>query len=395
MIRSTARLLKSRVRAAARYAIRTGVHPARFQYRILERESLAACCQRYTSEEQASYRRIHSESTATNPLPANCVGRDALPDDPGWWGYSFYDVPRRRSGPTELAQLPNCTIVPHVDANKEFWVTVLNQEGKSLLVREMALRAPHHRVLRTAPRRRLDSCVWVLERVYDNYSHWFTAHLPKIILLREQGLAEEILLPEQRPAFIDDSLRKTGFSPENFRTFSPDTILEVSRLTLLNTDRFRPELLQLVPKAMPSAIAPPHRQIFISREGASRRRLINEGELWPLLEKKGFERVRMETLSFDEQVALMQETKTLCAPHGAGLTNMMFCQPGTQIIEMADLSFPNPNFYAVACAMSHQYWLVSAEGVGDCHPLEKDMRVDPEALEAVLNQSASKPKVAQ
>ena len=83
------------------------------------------------------------------------------------------------------------------------------------------------------------------------------------------------------------------------------------------------------------------------------------------------------------QVALMQETAVLAAPHGAGLTNMMFCREGTHVIEMADLSFPNPNFYATAAALGHHYWIIEAEGIGDVHPLEKDLRVEPSTLARV------------
>lgn len=325
---------------------------------------------------------------AKNPLPLNIDDRNELPSDRGWWGYSFYNVPERESGPTELVRLPRCTIVPYKDEAGEFWVTVLNEEGQSLLVREMALRKPHHQVLRGAKQRRIRSGVWITERVYDNYSHWFTAHLPKIVLLQKYGLADEILLPRERPTFIDDSLRMSGFDPNAFSTFSHDEVLRIDRLTLLNTDRFRPELLRLASEAItpPKAQKPvAKRRVYISREGATRRRLLNEDDLKPILEHHGFETVRMESLTFKEQVELMQETEVLCALHGAGLTNMMFCQEGTHIVELADLSFPNPNFYAVASAMQHRYWMVPTEAFGDMHPLHKDQRVDPQALTNVLN----------
>jgi capsular polysaccharide biosynthesis protein len=102
--------------------------------------------------------------------------------------------------------------------------------------------------------------------------------------------------------------------------------------------------------------------------------------------------VLMENLTFEQQVQLMRDTAVLVAPHGAGLTNMMFCPPGAHIVEMADLGFPNPNFYAVASAMRHRYWLVPAEACGDVHPLEKDLRADLTALGAVLSRvTASSP----
>lgn len=399
-VRHPTRNLKDRaIRAARRTArklaakaVGAGANPAWFQYRVIQKEPLADFCARRRNDPAVHGEVVHRAEAASNPLPLNIRDPAELPGDRGWWGYSFRDVPQRRSGQTFLATLPDCRIVPRIDEKGDFWVAILNDENRALVIREMALRREHRDVLRDAPVETIEEGVWMLERVYDNYSHWLTAHLPKLLLLRSLGLAEKVILPQTRPKFIDDCLRLFGFEPERFQTFDPGKILRVKRLTTLDTDRFRPDLLRLVRDACPSLEKSGRdRRVFISRKGASRRRLLNEDELWPLLETRGFERVRMEELSFSEQVALMQETEMLCAPHGAGLTNMMFCSPGTQVIEMADLSFPNPNFYAVACAMRHDYWLVSAEGVGDVHPLEKDMRVQPQALKDALEKVDQKP----
>jgi Glycosyltransferase 61 len=153
----------------------------------------------------------------------------------------------------------------------------------------------------------------------------------------------------------------------------------------LGTDRFRPELLRLVPPAygVPEAGAP-RRKVFVGRANAARRRLANEDEVWPLLESAGFQRVLMEELTFEAQVSLMRETAVLCAPHGAGLTNMMFCPTGARVVEIADLGFPNPNFYALAAALGHRYRLLPADSLGDGHPLEKDLRADPGIIRDVL-----------
>lgn len=370
-------------------SVRSGANPAWFGYRVIETESLKNYCERNASDERVNCQRVHEPCRMINALPRNIADRDELPRDAGWWGYSFWDVPERMSGETLVADLPDCLIVPTIDEQRRFWVTILNSDNKSLEIREMALRRPHSKVLRTAQTDTIDEAVWMLERVYDNYSHWFTAHMPKLLLLREMGLSDKVLMPKERPSFIEDSLRLFGFDPSSFATFDPGRVMHVRKLTTLDTDRFRPDLLRRVHDACPrlSEGSARKRLVFISRTGAARRRLVNEEELWPMLEHRGFERVRMESLNFEEQVRLMQETAVLCAPHGAGLTNMLFCSPGTKIIEMADLSFPNPNFYAVASAMKHEYWLVPAEGVGDVRPLEKDLKVPRSAVEAVLDQA--------
>jgi capsular polysaccharide biosynthesis protein len=173
--------------------------------------------------------------------------------------------------------------------------------------------------------------------------------------------------------------------PGQCQTFDPEGLLAVDELTIISTDRFRPELLKSVREAVCTFPRTPYRKLYISRAKAGRRHLQNRREIWALLRDAGFERVFMEEIRFDDQVALMQEASVVVAPHGAGLTNMMFCAPRTHVVEIADLSFPNPNFYALASAMELNYWIVPAEGVGDQHPLERDMHVSPPALRGVLS----------
>jgi capsular polysaccharide biosynthesis protein len=80
----------------------------------------------------------------------------------------------------------------------------------------------------------------------------------------------------------------------------------------------------------------------------------------------------------------MQQAEIVVAPHGAAITNVIFCSPGTHVVEIADLSFPNPNFYALCSAMGHHYWILDAEGVGEMHPLEKDLRIDPSVVKETI-----------
>jgi hypothetical protein len=337
-------------------------------------------------------RTIHPESVAHNPLPRNVTSTQALPDDRGWWGYSFRDVPSRVSGETFLATIPHCRIVWYRDRARrdDFVPAVLSGEGTALDMRELRFRPRHAEVLRARPRMvRVPRATWVIERVYHNHSHWLTAHLPKFLLLRDLEGLDDVLLPRVRTSAMDGSLGAVGMDPNRFASFDEACFLDVDELTVVGTDRFRPELLRMVQQASGAADLPPGtRRVFISRSGAARRRLLNEEAVWPLLAARGFERVRLEDLPFNGQVALMRQTAVLFAPHGAGLTNMLFCPPGARVCEIADLGFPNPNFYALASALGHPYWIIPGTAHGECHPLEKDLSVDAAAVSRVLEEIA-------
>lgn len=385
-----------RVRAAVRWRsvrltrrVLLGVPSRWLGYRWVRQETLREHMTRRGRHDRIEV--VHPPEVAHHPLPCNVASRDDLPDDAGWWGYSFRDVPERVSGETLLASVGDCRVVCYRDPTMgdDFYPALLTSDDRALQLRELRFRPRHAEVLRSSgPPVQLDHATWIIERVYHNHSHWLTAHLPKLLLLQQRGELDDVLLPPERTPTMDGSLRMLGLEPDDFPSFDPTRPLQVGSLTVLETDRFRPELLRLVQQAFGRIAvgAPPaSRRIYVSRLGATRRRLVNEEEIWPSLEDAGFERVLMEALSFEEQVKLMRSTSVLVAPHGAGLTNMLFCRAGVDVVEIADLSFPNPNFYAVASAVGHRYWLIGAEGLGDQHPLERDLRVDPDALQRVLD----------
>lgn len=371
-------------------AVSYGLLPKWFAYRGMQKETIKEYFNRNKNQKSAgSYQIVHEKEKAINPLPCNIDSRNDLPAEKGWWGYSFYDVPQRTSGETCIATLPNCLITwfNHPEKANDYYPAIINGDRRALIMREVAYKQQHAKVLRKAPKPlQLDKAVWITERVYHNHSHWLTAHLPKLLWLRNHNLLDKVILPPNRSAAMNESISMLGLQPDDFLIYNENHPLFVKQLTIMDTDRFRPELLRLVPDAYGvNEVEAPSKRVFISRAKASRRKLINEDEVWSLLEPHGFQRVFMEELSFREQVKLMKETSILIAPHGAGMTNMLFCPPGAQIVEIADLNFPNPNFYAVASAMKHQYWIINAQSVGDAHPLEKDMTVNPIELKEILS----------
>jgi len=336
---------------------------------------------------------VHTPAVADHPLPVNVHNRAALPDDPGWWGYAMRDVPRRPSGPTRIATLTDCTIVGYRDPDRadDYCPAVLTRGGRSLRLPQTRFRGRHGEVLRRGDRpARLDRATWVLERVYHNHSHWLTAHLPKIVMLQRLGRLDRVLwpTPPHRTEAMDASLAMLGVGSDAVVEFDPTRPLHVGELTVVSSDRFRPEMLRLVPEAFGiDDAAAPTRRVYISRARAARRRLLNEDELLDTLAPAGFERVFMEDLDFRQQVDLMRQTAVLVGPHGAGLTNMIFCPRGAAVVEIADPGYPNPNFYALASALGHRYWWSHADPVAAGHgdPLATDLRADLDAVRRFLD----------
>lgn len=89
--------------------------------------------------------------------------------------------------------------------------------------------------------------------------------------------------------------------------------------------RFRDRILAAAEVTDPR----PTRRLYISRSDASKRRLLNEAEIWPLLEEAGFEFTKLEGMDVASQIRLFSSASVIAAPHGAGLTNMIFSNAPT------------------------------------------------------------------
>lgn len=328
---------------------------------------------------------IHAPGVHHADPPRGFAQPDDIPADPGWWGFSFRDVAHRPLAPTRILTVPRARLLAiRAGHAGDFTPAVLGARGNSLILREIRYRPFHCAIANRTPDLDLDDALWIAERVFDNYAHWFTAHLPKLVMLRDNGALSGLVLPAERPAWLDASLRRIGIEPDGLPQLPAPGVLRARRLRLVESDRFRPELLRAAREALQLPAGAPDGRVFISRRHARGRMLLEEAELEPLLVAAGFALVAMERLTFDEQVALMARTGVLFAPHGAGLTNMLFCPPGARICEIADPAYPNPNFYAMAAALGHEYHYITARGVGDRHPLRQDLSVRVEAVRAFL-----------
>lgn len=78
-----------------------------------------------------------------------------------------------------------------------------------------------------------------------------------------------------------------------------------------------------------------NKKIFISRGDAPNgRKIANEDEIFKLLKDKGFERYVLNTMSVVEQIILFHNAEIVVGENGSGLTNILFCKPNTQVIEI-------------------------------------------------------------
>ena len=109
----------------------------------------------------------------------------------------------------------------------------------------------------------------------------------------------------------------------------------------------------------------PHRKIYISREKARGRKITNEIDILQHLISCGYEIHHTEKLTFTQQVELFSSAKEIISAHGAGMSNIVFAQPGAKILELGSRLHNNLSFRTIATNSDLQYehlYLESAPG---------------------------------
>ena len=69
----------------------------------------------------------------------------------------------------------------------------------------------------------------------------------------------------------------------------------------------------------------------------------------------------MEDESFKNQILMMTSVSVVIAPHGAGLTNILFAPVGTTVIELLPKYYPPHLFWELSCLCGHRYYPLIGE----------------------------------
>jgi capsular polysaccharide biosynthesis protein len=236
----------------------------------------------------------------------------------------------------------------------------------------------------------------------DAYYHWFVDVLPRLAVLEKAGIhpsqVDHFILNGGNLPFQQESLDKLGIaSNRRVPTSRPfhakcERLLVPSRAGISgNPPSWVVEFLR---ERFRTAMSDGRQglRLYISRGRAKYRHLTNEAEVRALLEGLGFQTVHLETLSFHEQVRLFSSAEAVVAPHGGGLTNIVFCPPGAKVIELFSPRYVNECFWVLADHARLDYFC--HVGVGraprpfkDSQASEADITADLGVVRALLRQA--------
>lgn len=175
------------------------------------------------------------------------------------------------------------------------------------------------------------------------YSHWLLDILPRIAKLQEYNNRVDFYFLQYSHPFQIETIKRLNLSHGT-------TIINCAEIPWISGDelvvpchqimfgyhhpRWACQWLRETFLTVRDVSVTRKRKIFISRSLAKRRTIINEPEISSFLTGLGFEMCVLEQLSFLEQVRLFQEAGVVVSPHGSGLANLVFCRPGTKVVEL-------------------------------------------------------------
>lgn len=224
-----------------------------------------------------------------------------------------------------------------------------------------------------------------LVNLYSNYYHWVQTSLPRLQGLRyyekQTGREPSLLIRSDPPAWVREWLSLLGYSDERIiewdRKFAIADRLIVPvypRLEVTDPRReysgskhllARPCACEWLRKEAARSVSNDSSfssKVYISRDDAQSRRVLNEEELTRELAKHGFERYVLSELAVKDQVELFTNAETIVAPHGAGLVNMIFATD-CDIIELSPPPL-RPTFFMLSetLGLNHTYHPCESHG---------------------------------
>lgn len=186
--------------------------------------------------------------------------------------------------------------------------------------------------------------------VEDCYFHWMLEVLPRLKILQMSGYHyDKVFISSHKSKFKKETLNKLGLTDDQIICGNGKSLIQADNIIIPsiphtvknNTPQWACDFIRSAfLDTTISETSQPLKRLYIARRYVpnhwSNRFVVNEKEVFEYLEKKGFEQFYLEDLPFNEQTKLFNSAEIIIAAHGAGLTNLIFCnsQRPVTIIEM-------------------------------------------------------------
>jgi capsular polysaccharide biosynthesis protein len=185
------------------------------------------------------------------------------------------------------------------------------------------------------------------------YFHFVSEILPEILRIHVNTPGSYVLSPHNQPKFVVDFLEllkiPVVYSSESVVILRKSIMMKKASgenhdLLIKTTNDF----VEVKKDSLPDCI-------LLLRRGLARDDKELNLELVNILTRYGFEEVDMDEYSIESQVNLFRYAKRVVSLHGGALTNLIFCQPDTDVLEIFNGLYRNFDYEKISRQRGLQY----------------------------------------
>lgn len=202
----------------------------------------------------------------------------------------------------------------------------------------------------------------------NNFGHWMFDALSRIHLLKKAGLFDKVdkfLVPAYKYDYQVESLELLDITADRVLDGSKHTHVKARELIVTThpvettysipkwvLDFTRSSFSAEKATSEPLGISP---YIYICRGDASRRRILNEAEVIKCLKPYGFQALEMANYSIRDKIQIFSQAKVVVSLTSAGITNIVFGQPQTFLLEVMTKDYVTPYYFGIAHDLNMGY----------------------------------------
>ena len=236
----------------------------------------------------------------------------------------------------------------------------------------------------------VDKASWITDEKSNRFFHWFTDTLMRFILISRDKEASPILIHEDllSNSYIKESIEILKIK---HKTYKRNQLLNVNNLEITShvadSGNYHTEAINEIRNQFTKNLFTknPSKRLWITRINSDYRRIENQEALLPILKKYKFEIIKPEEKNLVKNIKLFNSARVIGGLHGAGLTNMLFMQENTSIIEVRREEDSHNNcYFSLASDLNINYFYVNADS-NTLDFFNSDCKLDPEKLESLLS----------
>ncbi len=208
----------------------------------------------------------------------------------------------------------------------------------------------------------------------NNYYHWLTDCLCRLLVRDQLPEETKILIPRSDRPFVQETLELLGISEQCFPAPSEHVVIErfyfcspTAMTGVWNPLGYNWLRKKFTPYRSPSANGAP---IFFTRGAATSRVPSNIHKIEQTFRSYGFEIIDCCDLSVREQIWIASSAPAIAGLHGAAMTNILWAQPKTPILEIFQPDYLNACYEQIANQGQLKYNYIVEKGSSCIDPIE-------------------------